>query len=349
MVFATLLSVAVVGCAKHGVASDGGASDGAPFDGAPLDGPSCRPARLDGVPELLCPDRVLAGEPAYVRVAVWHSGCCNRGELRVTPVARDATTFELALEGTVCECCAGCTCLGPRLETTVRLDGLSVGVNRVVAGSSSCSIVVEDAAACHLVRLTDLRVPRMQLPGQAFAFVARGDSGSCGCTPRLVEERSGAFRAEACDCCEVCDCIDPPFEYGHAGPWPSGALRVNEETVELGASADGCGEPAGRTTSYEVVGPDPHAHRTGPALWMLHGTGASPSAECCGPRSAIEVTRTGPREFRASLRDCTPPCRCAGPPARLEAWAPLGELDPGRYTLRFPDGSSTVFLVPNSS
>jgi hypothetical protein len=95
--------------------------------------------------------------------------------------------------------------------------------------------------------------------------------------------------------------------------------------------------------AYTVAAPSWAARRVGPALWMLHAVGTSPYAECCGPRSAVEVTRAGPREFRASLRDCTPPCRCAGPPGRLEAWAPLGELAPGRYSVRLPGGRELSF------
>jgi hypothetical protein len=347
---AVTLAGALAACASHQVATDGGALDGALDggrpdlgrpDGAPLDGPTCRPAVLDGAPELICPARIRAGEPAFVQVRSWHSGCCSSGELRATPLALDSSTVQLVLEGTVCDCCDECTCLGPRLEATVRLEAPPVGTVDVIAGSSRCTILVEPAGACRPLRVDELRAPRVRLPGQSFGFVARGDSGSCGCSPRLDEAGPGDFRVELCGCCDACDCVDPPVEVAHLGEWPRDTLKVNEATVDLTVGGE-CRDPA-PDMAYTVAAPSWAARRVGPALWMLHAVGTSPYAECCGPRSAVEVTRAGPREFRASLRDCTPPCRCAGPPGRLEAWAPLGELAPGRYSVRLPGGRELSF------
>ena len=342
-----LAAVLAVGCYQ---ASEGEGDGGAVLDaGRPVDatpgsdgGSECVPVSVS-TPALACPASVAVGETAVVRVTGAHDGCCSSGMLVATVSSFASHVHELELGGSVCDCCELCPCVGPTLTTDVALDGLAPGTHTVRAGEASCTFDVLALGACRPLPVDEVRAPEVLFPGQTFGLTAWAASAGCGCMPGLTPSASG-FDAQLCDCCDMCDCVDQPYEVGHLGappaasPFEVGGVTVEVERRELAS----CREVE---AALEVVPPRDDVRRGGPAIWWVRMRGESPYAECCGALAGIERSASG-REHRVALRDCTPACRCAGPPAQLDAWLPLGELEPGTHRVIAPGAEAIVVNVP---
>lgn len=328
------------GCFReHGLGDDAGSPRlDASRDGAPT---TCEPLRPLGTTLTCPPGTVAASQPVRVLLETTHQGCCSSGALRVTPRSTSRFEHELLLGGEVCECCEGCLCLGPTLTEEVDLGTLPVGEHTIRAGDARCVVVV-DERSCEPMALDTLLAPSVLFPGQELAFTASSERTSCSCEPTLVPSDTG-FDAQLCNCCHECECVDPPYEVAYQGRDRLDGFDLNGERHEVALRAlDACPAVAG---SFEIVPPAENVRRFGPALHWVHFRGQSRYAECCGPLAGIMLEATSPTRWSIELRDCTSPCRCAGPPAMLDAWLPLGELAPGEYIVVAPT-ESRAFSVP---
>lgn len=339
---ALLASLLLFGCYQHSDQPDA-ATDAGPVD-APWGGDVgtvCEPLRLVSS-SLDCPSQATLGELVTVRVMATHGGCCAGGELVPRVSSPSPHSRAIALEGYVCDCCVECLCLGPILERDVPLHDLPLGRTTVRAGEASCTIEVVEAGECVPMGVDELRMPRVVFPRTPFGFTGRRETTGCSCSPRLSSGPLG-YSAELCGCCELCDCIDPPYEVAYFGPPPGDAVILDGVRHELDRRpAASCMPVAAR---LEIVPPDDGVLRDGPAIWWTRLRGESPYADCCGPHAGVDVITSGPNEWRVQLRDCTPACRCAGPPAQLDVWLPLGPLAPGGYVIRHGTTELT-FTVP---
>lgn len=311
-------------------------------------GSECVPLSIT-MPALACPGPVPLGEGAVVRVSGAHGGCCSRGTLEATVRSPGSHQHELELGGTACECCELCPCIGPTLETEVTLEGLAVGTHVVRAGAASCSFEVVEVP-CAPIEVGEVRAPAVLFEGQTFALSAWAPSSSCSCEPRLAAT-TGGFDASVCGCCDACECIDPTYELSYAGELPGASFEVGGVTVEVErretSSCVSLGVPA--EGGVEVFPPRADVRRSGPPIWWVRLRNESAYPACCGPLAGIETAASAENEHRLILRDCTSPCRCAGPPGQLEAWIPLVDLAPGehRVVAAGADGGEVVsFVVP---
>ncbi|HJK90636.1 MAG TPA: hypothetical protein RMH85_30110 [Polyangiaceae bacterium LLY-WYZ-15_(1-7)] len=347
-----LLAASLGGCFRHhGMGDDPPARDVPPTPdaGEPIDaGPGCdeEPGVLW---EVSCPDLVVAAERAVIQVQHGVDGCCARGEGRLEVARVGDRLHALRSSWLACDCCEGCECLGPAEETAVDLGLLPVGLHTVVGPDGDEPLCTFEVVAppppteCAPMQIDELRAPDVVFEGQGFAFSAlQHERTSCSCSPRLrVPLDAGEFRADLCECCEACLCIDPGYEVGFedAAAPALGELVIGDTRHPVQTrSPDECTpvEPTG----LRVVPPAPGYLRDGPGLWWAVVSGMQ--RVCCvepvgGVREALVSPGpdTPPNTRTLSLHACTlEDCECIGAPAPFDAWHPLGELAPGGYSIR---------------
>lgn len=305
-------------------------------------GPTCVPVNVT-LPTLDCPVQVRLGEPVVIGIRGAHGGCCASGTLE--PVLHlGPRQHWVRLDGTACDCCELCPCIGPTLETEIVLEGLEPGTHTLFAQGAICSFEVLPVT-CEPIEVRELRAPSVLFGGQSYGFAAWADSAGCSCTPGL-RWRGDGYEASVCGCCEGCECVDPAYELSWLGPAPEERVlrvgdferRIDDRNLTSCPPVDGA--------RLEVVAPRDDVIRDGPALWWVRMQGQSMYADCCGALGGIETPPSAPFEHRVVLRDCTFPCRCAGPPGQLDAWFPLGAFAPGEHRVVAPGGEVVVVNVP---
>lgn len=344
--------------------------DARPFDARPppdatppppLDGGTCEQTVAD-VFGLRCPDLVAVGSDAIVVLHHGIRGCCSTDGsfIQVEALTRPTVVHDWQLTPFwgVCECCDDCDCEGVGIEEEVFIEAPAPGRYNIHAGDFECSfeVVSPEPRSCTMTEPTRAIAPSVLLTDQELTVtITAAAGGGCACTPELTES-GGPFTRDyslmACDCCEVCGCID--FGYEASASFGSKPEGTHELTV-AGAThildvrqRDFCfgGTDFVRTSSVSIISPS--AGYTGGGE-RVHWARVSGTAErCCGsteaPKVALDDVRSSPERTQLEALLCDlPPCGC-GESAPYEAYHALVDLAPGEHTLLLGD-STTTFTV----
>lgn len=207
------------------------------------------------------------------------------------------------------------------------------------------------APTCHGEAVSEAIVPRTLLPDQPLTMTLRStEVGGCSCRPRIAETGPLSYGMEACDCCDLCACIDFGYEVGRVGS----TLPVGDHDVVVGdeprtvsvRDRSSCREAT--PLSLRIEPPRTDLISGGERIyWAVIET--EESVCCVPPLVAVDQLEVGAAGTHLQALSCSDPdpCDCVGVPTRVESWYPLGSLGPGGYTVHAGDFEET-FTVPGA-
>lgn len=276
------------------------------------------------------------------------SMCCDAGTPR-TRVASRGRAHSIEVEWDACDCCETCRCFGPIQSVEVELGPLFPGTHSVDVHGSTCTIEVPEPASCVLAP-GELLAPEHILMDQPYAVTITSEGGGgCGCTPRVIGADVLSYALELCDCCEVCDCIDPGYQASHVRPpLPPGEHIVDGPDGPVAVTVHSpleCNEIV--ATAIRVYRPRLDLVQGSPSLTWVFVEGTEEI--CCEPPVPVvaRLDTTGPG-IALSLQSCADETLCICSETTLVstgAWFNLGELPSGEHIVR-AGGAVTSIVVP---
>jgi hypothetical protein len=200
---------------------------------------------------------------------------------------------------------------------------------------------------CRTATISTLRMPRVLYDDQPLVVTVRAPSdGGCGCEPSLGALDPGDARIAPvlCDCCDMCDCIDPGYEVSAVGPrWPVGAhtLAAGAEPRPLLVTTRDRTRPL-EPTGLRVEVPSDAVRSAGPTVhWAVIST--SITVCCAEPVAAVDEGIGPAGELVLTLGNAVQEdCACVGDPHPLEVWWPLVDLPSGERVVRAGSFETTV-------
>ncbi len=185
--------------------------------------PGCEMSSTEG---LVCPERVIFGDPITFSLTHAYPGCCSGGEERVD-ITRDGDTFNVRASFCGVECPDEdlmCLALSPRASGRHSVEVDAPGIYTIdtgwpISGSCVIEVVEEEPPGCETSFTDSLSCPATARAGEPFNVELSHYYGGCCSGGRAeVDVRTDGSRSTIatrfCDvdpgsCCEECACISP--------------------------------------------------------------------------------------------------------------------------------------------